>query len=831
MSELRKCQFSMKSVFPKYPVAQKIASARTFHGDTFIDNYEWLRDKESTATQDFIAAQNAYTEERMKPLAGLRSTLFDELKSRIQETDMSVPTRMDGYWYFGRTVEGKQYGLQCRIPVEGSVNSAASEEAQLQSDAVASDATELLEKDDSWTPPSIDPASAPGSLPGEEVFFDMNHEAEGHDFFRLGTLDLSKDGSLMLYGTDTAGDERYDLRLRVIGKQAREGIEPGHDFAEVIPQVGGGACLSPDGRWVFYTKVDEAWRPYAVWRHEVGTPVESDAEVWREEDERFWAGVSLSFDEKNFVISTSSKTTSEVLQLSVDDPTGIFMPIIPRKDGVEYDVSFACFEGAGDGGADVPVALLIHNVTDPNFEVDVIDMRAHKPPYTLDEGTCIARGTTLVDDPKTRIGLRIDGIEMYRDYVALTYRRNGLPHLSVMTKKEAAAAFLEGRHWDFKQVNPGHGLGESGENDKLFSISSTGNPSYEATRMRYAYGSYTTPGELHELDPATGKDVLLKRATVLGGFNADDYAERRVWVSVRDGVRVPVSLVWRKDRVEFGTVSEGSSGVGAGDGIEGLGSESLGNDSCHPTTPLPMFITGYGAYEISSDPGFSVGRLSMLDRGVLYAVAHIRGGGEMGREWYEEGKELSKRNSFNDFIDVTRWLEENGWADASRTVANGGSAGGLLMGAIANMAPDLYAGIEADVPFVDALTSILDPSLPLTVTEWDEWGDPLHSEAVYRYMKTYSPYENVLTAAERKRDFGSEHMPSIFVTTSLNDTRVLYVEPMKWIARLQEPEVDADAIAKIEVDPAGHGGVSGRYKQWEELAYENAWCLHIMQLD
>ena len=761
----------------KYPSAPKVPSERAFHSDTFVDNYEWLRNKESQQTRDYIAAENAYTERRMAPLSGLRSTLFDELKSRVQETDMSVPTRMEGYWYFGRTVEGKQYGLQCRIPVADPAD---------------------------WNPPTVDAASAPGSLPGEEIIFDSNKEAEGHDFFRLGSMDLSKDGSLMLYGVDTAGDERYDIHLRVIGTRARGGVEPGNELDEVIERVGGGACLSPDGNWVFYTMVDDAWRPYAVWRHQVGTPVADDVEVWRENDEHFWAGVGVSFDELNFVISTSSKTTSEVLQLPVSNPTGSFEPIIPRVDGVEYDVSFARFEGAGTDGADIPIALVIHNVNDPNFEVDVIDMRKHEPPYTLEEGVCIAAGSTPEDDPQIRTGLRVDGIEMYRSYVALSYRRDGLPHLAVMTKSEAAAAFLAGHHWDFVQVNPGHGLGESEPSDKLFSIGSTGNPSYEAPRLRYAYGSYTQPSELHELDPATGSDVLLKRATVLGSFDASDYEERRVWVSAADGTRIPVSLVWRRDRVDFNSVKD-----------------------C-PSAPLPMFITGYGAYEISSDPGFSVGRLSLLDRGVLYAVAHIRGGGEMGRQWYEQGKELNKRNSFTDFLDVTRWLEENGWADVRRTVANGGSAGGLLMGAIANMGPGLFAGIEADVPFVDALTSILDPSLPLTVTEWDEWGDPLHNDAVYRYMKTYSPYENVLTAGERRERFGSDAMPAIFVTTSLNDTRVLYVEPMKWIARLQDPEVGADAIVKVEVDPAGHGGVSGRYKQWQELAYENAWCLAQM---
>ena len=351
-----------------------------------------------------------------------------------------------------------------------------------------------------------------------------------------------------------------------------------------------------------------------------------------------------------------------------------------------------------------------------------------------------------------------------------------------------------------------------GETRRLYTIGTGGNPSYDAPRMRYSFASYTRPGELHEIDPATGKDTLLKRATVLGDFDPRNYMERRVWITARDGERIPISLVWHRD--------------------------------C-PAQDSPMFITGYGAYEISSDPGFSVARLSMLDRGVLYAVPHIRGGGEMGRAWYEQGRRLNKKHSFEDFVDATRALQDAHLADARRTVANGGSAGGLLMGAIANMAPECYAGVEADVPFVDALTSILDPDLPLTVTEWDEWGDPLHDPEVYQYMKSYTPYENVPVARAEDGDgetvddkvssagaatgkaVSAAQFPKIFITTSMNDTRVLYVEPLKWLARLQSAGVDA--VAKIEVE-AGHGGISGRYKQWQEVSYENAWCMDVMGL-
>ncbi|NMN00497.1 protease II [Bifidobacterium sp. DSM 109958] len=773
---------------PSYPSAAVEPHERVFHGDTFVDPYEWMRNKDDPRTQAYVREQNAFTDARMAPLAGLRTRLFEELKSRVEQTDMSVPTRINDYWYFARTQEGKQYAAQCRIPIAGP---------------------------DDWTPPEVDPKAEPGSLPGEQVIFDANREAEGHDFFRLGGLDLSRDGRWMLYGVDFTGDERYDLRIR--------DLSTGEDLPETIEQVSAGGCLTPDGRWAFYVKVDDAWRPYAIWRHRVGTPASEDVEAWREDDERFWAGVGLSFDERNIVIGTGSKTTTEVLTLPVDDPTGTFTPFIPRREGVEYDVSFARFEGAGDAGEDVPVAVVYHNVSNPNFQINVIDMRRHEPPYDLDEGTVVASGSpygcetggqyagmpvgrpwhhpgnpTVLDGAR---GLGIEGIAIHRHFVLLSYRADGLPHLAVMTKDRAVEDWKADRPWRFEEVRP-HPAPESTAKpwaERLYSIGASGNPSYEAPRLRYSFGSYTLPGELHELDPATGADVLLKRAQVLGDFSADDYVEHRLWITARDGEKIPVSLVWKPS-------------------------------VCHPQIegrPAPTFITGYGAYEISSDPHFAVSRLSLMDRGVLYAVVHVRGGGEMGRAWYEQGRRLKKRHSFEDFVDATRVLQDQGWADRTRTVANGGSAGGLLMGAVANMAPDLYAGIEADVPFVDALTSILDPDLPLTVTEWDEWGDPLHEAQVYDYMKSYTPYENVPTAAERRERFGTDHFPKIFVTTSMNDTRVLYVEPLKWIARLQEPEVGADAIVKIEVE-AGHGGITGRYKQWEEVSYENAWCLAAM---
>jgi oligopeptidase B len=664
------------------PAARKLNHIRSMHGDVFNDPYEWMRDKESAEVRDYVSAQNDYCQSRTAGLQGLSATLFDELKSRVQETDMSVPTRIDGFWYFVRTQEGRQYATQCRIPIAGP---------------------------DDWTPPQVDPKGEPGSMRGEEIIFDANLEAQGHDFFRLGGLDLSRDGRWLLYGVDIAGDERYDFRIRDL----RDGTE----LPEVLHGIGG-ACFTPDAQWVFYAVLDDAWRPYAIRRHHVGTPVDEDVEVFREDDERFWVGVGLSFDERNIVIATSSKTSGEVWMLPVATPEGEFRVFIPRQDDVEYDVSFACFEGAGEQGEDIPLAVVYHNACNPNFEIDVIDMRTHEPPYRLGEGTVVAVGSpygckegerleagastksvcTPYYDPRNPAilqgvrGLGIEGIALHRHFVSLSYRANSLPHVAVMTKQDAAQDFLAGRPWRFREIEPqedesqdGEGsneranepqkasatgeAGESGEAAKLrpkeprrlYSFGTGGNPSYDAPRMRYSFGSYTRPAELHELDPATGEDVLLKRAQVLGGFDARNYSERRVWVKVRDGEDVPVSLVWRTEAMPRLAACPRHISAPAPDAVPGSSAGIAAHGAAGSAVSMPMFVTGYGAYEISSDPGFSAGRISLLDRGVLYAVPHIRGGGEMGRAWYEHGRRLEKKHSFEDFVDATAALQEAGF--------------------------------------------------------------------------------------------------------------------------------------------------------------------------
>ena len=812
--------------------AKRVDYVRKFHNQVFVDEYAWMKNTKSKDLRDYINAQNEYTSKRVSSLEPLRKHLFSELKSRIQETDMSVPTRMDGYWYYVRTEEGKQYAVQCRMKIKS--------------------------KDD-WNPPVIDERAHAGQTPGEEVIFDANIEANRFNggFFQLGGMDISLDGKRMLFGVDTSGNERFDFYIRDFCAPSGDDYNTRYNnsFVTLSDCIKGisSALLTPDGKWVFYVTLDSAWRPYQVFRHKVGTSVENDVKVFEDLDERFFVSVYESFDERSVIINSSSKTTSRVLMLPLSTPEADFKTVLKPVENVEYDVSFACFENAGEDGKDIPLMFVSHNLKNPNFQIDVIDLRKHSidsMPFNIGEGCCVAQGSPygckngdLIEkgaskkaisepyynskNPKILQGLRglsVDGLSVYKNYVALSFRANGLPQLAVMTKSNAVEDFKSGCPWRFRLVKEDGFVEDScdsvvscdsldlndscakvasfrftsarkelskitleqAKNSRISLIGATGNPCYEAPKIRYSCSSYATLGALKELDIATGKSVLLKRGKILGDFNENDYAEKRVWVKVRDGESVPVSLVWKKDAV---------------------------------AKTNAMFITAYGAYEISSDPYFSVARLSMLDRGVLFAQVHVRGGGEMGRAWYENGRRRNKKHTFEDFIDVTCALQEAGYASANQTVANGGSAGGLLMGAVANMVPQCYAGIEADVPFVDALTSMLDESLPLTVTEWDEWGDPLHNAQDYAYLKSYTPYENVPQSVK------AGEFPKILITSSINDTRVLVTEPLKWLARLQAAGVDA--IARIETD-GGHGGGSGRYKKWEEVCYENAWCLDAM---
>ncbi len=648
---------------PEPPVAPRRPVTRTHHGDSVVDEYEWLRDKDSPEVRAHLEAENAYTE--------------------------------------ARTAAGGDR-----------------------------------------TPPVLTPGEP---VPGEQVLLDGNAEAEGHEFFALGSFGVSDDGTLLLYAVDTEGDERYTLRVK--------DLRTGEQLGEEIPGTFPGAVFSPDGRYVFYPTVDEAWRPDTIWRHRVGAGRGDDVRVFTEPDERYWVGVGVTRSRRYIVIELGSKITSESWLLPAERPEGEFRVVLPRREGVEYEIDHAVV-----GGEDV--LLILHNDGAENFTL------AQAP---VDEP---ARMTEVLAH---RADVRLEQVDAFAGHVAVGYRSGAIPRVGVLPVEAGGFG----------------GLREIAFDEELYSAGIGATPEWDSPQLRLGQTSFITPARVYDYEFATGALHLRKQQPVLPApsgrpFDPAEYEQRRAWATADDGTRIPVSIVRRRDAAPG---------------------------------PAPTLLYGYGSYEISVDPEFSIARLSLLDRGVTYAVAHVRGGGEMGRHWYDDGKTLAKRNSFTDFVACARHLVDTGETTPAQLVAEGGSAGGLLMGAVANLAPELFAGILAVVPFVDPLTSILDPSLPLTVIEWDEWGDPLHSAEVYRYMKSYAPYENVRAV----------RYPAIFAVTSINDTRVLYVEPAKWVARLRavlaEAGIGSERILLKTEMAAGHGGVSGRYDKWRQTALEYAWVL------
>jgi oligopeptidase B len=689
------------------PLASRIRAERRRPGDTFTDDYAWLADRDNPDVTAYLAAENAYTDDVTARLAGLRDTIFAEIKARTQETDLSVPVRKGGWWYYTRTVEGKQYPIHCRRP-------AAPDEV---------------------TPPAAEHGRP---LDGEQVLLDGNELAGDSAFFALGAFGVSPDGRLLGYSTDFTGDERFTLRISDTGS--------GAVLDDEIPGTFYGCAWSLDGSALFYVTVDDAWRPYRVWRHMVGSPAADDVIVFEEPDERFWVGVSLTRSERYLVIKTESKLTGEAWLLDAADPAGELRVVAPRRQGVEYDVEHQPDHESGDR------LLILHNDHAENFEL------AAAP---------VARPQAWEPVIGERADTRLLAVSAFAGHLVMWYRRDGLTGLTVYRD--------DGSSRDIPFPEP------------VYSVSPGANPQYESSRFRLQYESLATPESVLEWDAGTGELTLLRRRPVLplpGGrpFSSDDYSQYREWAVAGDGTRIPISLVCPK-----GTPRDGTA---------------------------PCLLYGYGSYEASIDPYFSTARLSLLDRGFVFAIAHVRGGGEMGRRWYEEGKQLTKTNTFTDFIACAEYMARRGWTSPSRLVARGASGGGLLMGAVANMAPQDFAGIVAEVPFVDPVNTMLDPSLPLTVTEWEEWGDPLHDPQVFAYMKSYSPYENVT---------GQEY-PAILATGSLNDTRVLYHEPAKWIARLRAVAKGGPFLLRMRME-AGHGGRSGRYDAWREEALITAWII------
>jgi oligopeptidase B len=680
------------------------------------DPWAWLIDPDDPATLPHLRAENAWTRAATAAQAPLREAVFEEIRRRTDETDLSVPMRDGAWWYLVRTREGLAYPIHCRRPDDGTTGH--------------------------WVE---DPAA-------EQVVLDLNVLAEGHDHLGLGVLDVSPDGNWLAYAVDTEGDERHDLHLVDLRPLAQG--EPARDSGEVIAGVAYGFAWAADSATCWYTLQDDAFRPDRVLRHVVGTDPATDVQVFHEPDERFHVGVGASRSGTLAVISAGSAVTSESWLLDATDPTAEPRVVTPREQGVEYSVAHH--------GTDL---FVVSNHGDaPDFALWRAPLR----------GLDVAPRSAWVEVVAHRAGRRLDGVEAFAHHLVVHGRREASTALWLLDPVTGALDPIEG-------------------DDPVATLGASANPTFDTHRYRFTYQSLTTPATLYELDTTTGDRTLLKRQPVLDGFDPAHYESAREWAVAADGTRVPISVVWRPDRVPTGG-------------------------------PAPCLLYGYGAYEASTDPWFSIARLSLLDRGVVFVIAHVRGGGELGRHWYEGGKFGAKHHSFDDFVACARHLVATGRTAADRLAARGGSAGGLLMGAVANRAPELFRAIVAEVPFVDPLNTILDPSLPLTVIEWEEWGDPLHDPEAYGWLAAYSPYENV-------RPAGEVTYPAILATAGLNDPRVGFHEPAKWVARLRERGHGAGplddprpVLLKVELG-AGHSGPSGRYDAWRDEAFVLAWVL------
>jgi oligopeptidase B len=706
------------------PLAEPRPVTSEHHGRRRTDEYDWLRAKGTPEVTAYLEAENAWTAAATDHLGALREAIFGEVKARTKETDLSVPSRNRGWWYYGRSFEGREYGTSCRVPVRD---------------------------EDDWTPPAPDEDAGPDrpALPGEEVLLDHDALAEGHDFYSVGGVTVSPDTTLLAYSTDTVGDERYVLQVK--------DLTTGELLPDRIEGVLGGGVWSPDGRDLYYCTVDESWRRDKVWRHRLGS-TDPDELVFHETDERFWVGIGRSRTQRFLVIASASKNTAENRYLDCTDPEAEWVVFHPREEGLQYGLEHAVIRGEDQ-------FLVLHNHTGADFELGTTPIAATPP----------SGWVPLVPYVES---VRLEDVAAYAGHLVVHQRSGGLTQLRILELGDDGIG--DDYLMDFPQ--------------DLYTVGAGGGAQFDQAVVRVHYTSMTVPSSVYDYDVRSRDLTLLKRQPV-HGHDPSDYEEHRLWATADDGARIPISLVCR-------------AGARGPEGEE---------------RPIPFLLYGYGAYELSIDPTFSVSRLSLLDRGAGVALAHVRGGGEMGRHWYDDGRLMNKRNTFSDFAACARHLVETGWTTHDRLVAEGGSAGGLLIGVLANEHADLFGGLVAEVPFVDALTSMLDASLPLTVTEYDEWGNPEADPESYDYIAGYAPYENV----------GSGACPPILATTSVNDTRVLYVEPAKWVARLRATAPDdrrrPEILLKTEMS-AGHGGVSGRYRSWRDGAFTQAWMLDRMGL-
>ncbi len=701
------------------------------HGDRRVDPYYWLGEREPDVLEH-LAAENAYLHQTLAPLAPLTEEIYGEIRARVKETDHTVPVRHGDWWYFERTREGLDYPVTCRVAARA----------------------------DDPTPPPVDPVNP---APGEQVVLDENDEARGHDFLAVGVFAVSPDDRWVAVGVDVEGDERHTLTFRPLAGQA--------PLADEIRDVYYGFAWANDARHVWYTRVDDAMRPWQVWRHEIAAPPESDVLVYQEDDAQFTVSVGRSRDGRVILVHASSSTTSEWWFLPADDATAAPRLLERRRagidDGVEHYVDPSGHEWW----------LKVTNEGATDFRL--LARRTHESSWR-----------ELVAE---RPGSRLDGVDAFAHYLALSERHDGSAALRVIPLPDGDQAFDE-------DLLARSYLVEGDAFPSTVSLST--NLEYASDFLRVSLTSLVTPRQTADVRVGTG-EVLVRQQLPVHGYDRDQYVTGRLWVTASDGELIPVSIVTRADQA---TLDERGELV--------------------PTRDAPLLLYGYGSYEIAIDPSFSSLRLSLLERGVTYAIAHVRGGGERGRAWYEMGRLAQKPTSFSDFVRVGRALVERGWTTPSRLAARGGSAGGLLMGAAMNLAPDLWRAVVAEVPFVDALTTMLDASLPLTIGEWEEWGDPAASATTYRTMRAYSPYDNVRATDD---DGSPRRYPRLLATGGLHDSRVGYWEPAKWVLALRDANPDNVALLKTDMG-AGHGGPSGRYDSWRDEAQIIAFLLDSLDV-
>ena len=670
----------------KPPVAKIVPKTDTVHGDIRVDNYFWLREKTNPEVIAHLEAENKYTEAMTAHTKPLQEQLYKEMLGRIVETDLDVPEKLDDYFYYSRTEEGKQYPIKCRK--KGSLD-------------------------------------AP-----EEILLDINKEAAGFEHFDVGSFAVSPNHMLLAYAVDTTGGEEYTIYVR--------DLVTGKNIADAIPNTYS-IEWAADNKTIFYTTLDATHRPYRLWKHTLGADPATDPIVYEEKDESFYVGITSTKSKEYLFLAMGSISSNEYRYIKSDAPDSEWKIIAPRRKDVEYSV-----DHHGDR------FYIVTNDGAKNFKV------VYAP--VADPGPA-----NWVEFLPHRAAVKVDAVESFANHMVVYEREDGLKKLRIIDLNTGNFHYV-----DFPEP--------------VYTYSGANNPEFETDIVRFTYNSLVTPKSVFDYNMSTKSRELMKEYEVKGGYDKSQYTSERIFATAKDGAKVPISIVYKK-----GVKLDGTS---------------------------PLLLYAYGSYGISMDPSFSSNRLSLLDRGVIYAIAHIRGGDEMGRQWYDDGKLLKKKNTFTDFIACAEHLIAEKYTSANRLGAYGGSAGGLLMGVIATTRPDLFEVVYASVPFVDVINTMLDESIPLTVIEFDEWGNPKNKE-YYDYMLSYSPYDQAK----------SQDYPHMLVDAGLNDPRVGYWEPAKWVAKLRSVKTDKnDLVFKIEMG-AGHMGASGRYDYLKDIAFEFAFIL------